>query len=195
LLGWFAVATALAASGFFERTLDRVPTIQYGIFVPIIIGAFAIARSRTVARLIEAVPQQWLVSVQLYRALGAIFVVLCITGHMPGLFAWPAGLGDIAVGLMAPIVGYLYARDPQSATPTVALWNVFGLLDLAVAVTTGFLTSPSVLQMFAFDNPNMLISAYPLVMVPVYLVPVSVVLHIASLTKLRREMRAQRAAA
>jgi hypothetical protein len=44
-------------------------------------------------------------------------------------------------------------------------WNVLGLLDLAVAITTGFLTSPSAFQAFSFDAPNELISAFPLVMV------------------------------
>jgi hypothetical protein len=64
--------------------------------------------------------------------------------------------------------------------------NLFGLADLVVAVTTGFLTSPSAFQLFAFDLPNELISQFPLVLIPVFLVPLSVLLHLASLTKLRR---------
>lgn len=192
LIGWFGLATGLAVLQFFQGSVDRAPTIQYGILLPILIGAVAIWRSQTVSRLIDAVPQQWLVGVQLYRALGAIFVVLYATGRLPGLFAWPAGLGDIAVGLLGPIVGYAYARDPQANGSTVLLWNLFGLVDLLVAITAGFLTSPSPLQLFAFDNPNELISAFPLVLVPVYLVPLSVVLHLASLAKLRRETARER---
>jgi hypothetical protein len=49
------------------------------------------------------------------------------------------------------------------------------------------LTSPSALQLFAFDLPNELVSRFPLVLIPVFLVPVSVLLHLASLTKLRRD--------
>jgi hypothetical protein len=60
-------------------------------------------------------------------------------------------------------------------------WNVLGLLDLAVAITTGFLTSPSAFQAFSFDAPNELISAFPLVMVPVFAVPLAAILHVASL--------------
>jgi hypothetical protein len=41
--------------------------------------------------------------------------------------------------------------------------------------------------LFAFDLPNELISQLPLVLVPVFLVPVSVLLHLASLAKLRRD--------
>jgi len=59
-----------------------------------------------------------------------------------------------------------------------------GLLDLAIAVTTGFLTSP--FQMYAFDVPNELITANPLVLVPVFGVPLPVLLHVASLINLAR---------
>jgi hypothetical protein len=38
--------------------------------------------------------------------------------------------------------------------------------------------------LFAFEAPNELIGAFPLVLVPVYLVPMSVLLHFASLRKL-----------
>ena len=55
-----------------------------------------------------------------------------------------------------------------------------------MAVTTGFLSSPSPIQLFAFDNPNTLITAFPLVMIPVFLVPLAVLLHLASLAKLSR---------
>jgi hypothetical protein len=127
-----------------------------------------------------------MVAVQLYRALGVIFLVLCFSGNMPGLFAWPAGVGDIAVGLLAPFVALAFARDPVANAGTVQMWNLFDIADLIVAVTTGFLTSPSPLQLFAFDNPNELPTVFPLVLVPVYLVPLSILLHLASLTKLRR---------
>jgi hypothetical protein len=67
------------------------------------------------------------------------------------------------------------------------IWSPRGTYtDLVVAMTAGFLTSPSPFQLFAFDLPNELISEFPLVLVPVFLVPVSVLLHLASLTKLRR---------
>ena len=47
----------------------------------------------------------------------------------------------------------------------------------------GMLSSPSPFQLFAFDLPNELVSVFPLVLVPVFLVPVSVLLHLASLVK------------
>jgi hypothetical protein len=187
ILGWLGLTTALALNDVYRGAANHLPTIQYGIFLPILIGGLLIWRSPRLARIIEAVPQHWLVGVQFYRALGAIFLVLYSTGKLPGLFAWPAGLGDVLVGVLAPVIAVAYARDPDKNADLVYAWNLFGLADLIVAVTTGFLTSPSPLQLFSFGAPNELISTFPLVLVPVYLVPMSVLLHFASLRKLHRD--------
>jgi len=190
LLGWFAAAVTLGAGGVYHVNASDVPTIQYGILLPILIGAFMIWRSETTKRIIAAVPQQWLVSVQLYRALGVIFLILYGTGKLPGQFAWPAGVGDIAVGLLAPVVGLAYARAPHKARGLVAAWNVLGILDLIVAVSTGFMTAPSRFVSFDVQPTSDLMSVLPMVLIPVYLVPLSIVLHLASLAKLRREAQA-----
>src|SRR5262249_14146508 len=96
------------AMGVYHVTSGDIPTIQYGILLPILIGAVLIWRSETAKRVIAAVPQPWLVGVQLYRALGAIFLILYPTSKLPAFFAWPAGMGDVAVGLLAPVVGLAY---------------------------------------------------------------------------------------
>ena len=189
LTGWLGAAIAFALLGVYRAASDRLPTIHYGILVPLLIGGVLFWRSTTVERLLDAVPQSWLVGVQTYRALGGIFLILYGTGKLPGLFAWPAGLGDVLVGVLAPVVAIAHARGPRENGDVVAAWNIFGLLDLLVAVTTGLLTSPSPLQRFAFDLPNELISAFPLVLVPTYLVPASVLLHLTSLAKLHRIAR------
>lgn len=188
LLGWLGLTTTFALNDTYRGAADHLPTIQYGIFLPILIGGFMIWRSPRLARIIDAVPQHWLVGVQFYRTLGAIFLILYGTGKLPGLFAWPAGLGDVLVGVLAPVAALAYAREPHKNAGLVYAWNLFGIADLIIAVTTGFLTSPSPLQLFALHAPNELISAFPLVLVPVYLVPASVLLHLASLTKLRRDV-------
>jgi hypothetical protein len=187
VIGWFFLAIALASADAYRGAADRIPTIQYGIFVPILIGGLLIWRSPRLARIIDAVPQHWLVGVQLYRTLGVVFLILYAAGMLPGLFALPAGLGDVLVGVLAPVVAIAYRRGPGDNVNLVSVWNLFGLADLVVAVTAGFLTSPSAFQLFAFELPNELISRFPLVLVPVFLVPVSVLLHLASLTKLRRD--------
>ena len=188
LAGWFLVALALGYFGVFRGVADRWPTIQLGILIPIAVGLVVLWRSQFAAQIIDAAPQSWLVGVQFYRALGIIFILLHAAGQLPSQFALPAGWGDIAVGIVAPIVGIAYARGLYGARAAVLGWNIFGLADLVIAVTMGFLTSPSPFQALAFDAPNRLISAFPLVMVPVFAVPLSVLLHVVSMIKLKRSL-------
>ena len=42
--------------------------------------------------------------------------------------------------------------------------------------------------LFTYQPPNELISVFPLVLIPVYLVPLAVLLHLASLAKLHRRL-------
>jgi hypothetical protein len=186
LVGWFALAIILAGFNVYQADPHRLPTIQYAIAVPILIGGLMLWRSSTVSRLIDLVPQHGLVAVQLYRALGVIFLILYAAGKLLGLFALPAGAGDLAVGLLTPIVGLSAFRHQQTRARRVWLWDLLGIADLIVAVGTGFVTSPSVVQPFTFDPPNELIAVFPLVLIPTFLVPLSILLHLMSLIRLER---------
>jgi hypothetical protein len=192
LFGWLALALFLGWLNIFRTAYDqRFPYIALAMGIPIVIGAALIRWSGRVREIIDVMPQNWLVGFQLYRVVGAIFLVLYAAGLLPGIFAIPAGYGDVFVGLTAPLVAIGYARYHSQSDQFVALWNWFGIADLVIAVATGFLSAPSRLQMFSLDAPNLLIGSFPLVMIPIYAVPLSIVLHLASLTKLRQGKNAR----
>jgi hypothetical protein len=186
LAGWFALAVTLAIVGVYSAAASRIPTIQFGIVIPILLGGLMIWRWPAVSALIDAVPRQWVIAIQFYRVEGVTFLVLFAAHLLPGLFAIPAGVGDVFVGMAAAGIGFgAIGRRPLRAS-TVLRWNLLGIADLVVAITTGFLTSPSSFQMFAFDRPNELISVFPLVLIPTFLVPLAILLHMISLIQLRR---------
>ena len=143
------------------------------------------SRSLSLKTVMEAIPLPWLVGVQLYRVLGFNFLLLSSLGRLPGEFALPAGWGDVMVGLAAPGVGYLLYKGYRWSCLAALGWNVVGILDLVVAVAMGFLSSPGPFQALALANPNMLITAFPLVLVPLYAVPLSILLHLAALRRLK----------
>jgi hypothetical protein len=191
LFGWLVLAFVLGDSGIFQATASKTfPALAAGIGLLIFIGVWLLARSSALQTVLAALPLPLLVSVQLYRALGVMFLLLYGLGRLPGEFAIPAGWGDIAVGLAAPIVGYLFHKGYRWSCLALLGWNVIGILDLVVAVATGFLSSPGPFQAVAFENPNMLITAFPLVLVPLYAVPLSVLLHLAALKRLKSTLGA-----
>jgi hypothetical protein len=188
LLAWQTGMTWLAQQGAFLNAPDRVgPQIALAIFIPVPIALGLIAMSPRLRRMVEAAPLSALVGVQFYRVLGAIFLALWWAGRLPGEFALPAGIGDVLVGLAALGVAGAIAHQAGNARRLAAVWNTLGALDLLVAVTTGFLTSPGLLQTFALDAPNRLVSALPLALVPLYAVPVSFILHALVWQRLRAE--------
>src|ERR1700736_1192964 len=58
LIAWFAVALALSWLDFFRGAADRIPTIQFGVLLPILAG-LAHWRAPFIRRAIEAVPLSW----------------------------------------------------------------------------------------------------------------------------------------
>src|SRR5260370_29685413 len=182
LFGWLLLALFLGWQGIFRSALNQqVPYIALAIGIPILVGPLFIRGSNQVREIIAAVAQSRLVAFQFYRVLGVPFLILYAAGQLPGIFALPAGCGDVMVGLTALMVGARAARSDNDQL--VILWNWLGISDLVIAMATGFLSAPSRFQIFSLDAPNVLIGSFPLVMVPIFAVPLSILLHLASLSK------------
>ena len=191
LICWVAVAQYLGAANTYFATADTaeagVPTILFGLLIPLAVAAIALWRSESIARLVSAIPLHWLVAAQVYRVAGGIFLVLWADGRLPWQFALPAGIGDVTTGIFAVVVAAQLARNALGAYRATYVWCLFGIADLVVAITMGAMTSPGRAHLLAFDAPNLLMTAYPLVMVPTFAVPLALMLHGLVLWRLRRE--------
>jgi len=186
VLGWFVIAQVLGrANIYWAVTHMQIPTIQYGLVIPILVGLYGMFRMERFRRLVLAIPLFALVGVQVYRVLGSIFVVLWANGKLPWEFALPAGVGDILTGILAVIVAVMLYNRMNFATRAAYLWCLFGIADLVIAITTGTLTSPGIANLLSRDNPNLLITAYPLVIIPTFAVPLSIILHGLTLWRIK----------
>jgi hypothetical protein len=183
---WFAAVFAIGAAGGFAQP-PGVPPLRLlaGFTLPIAAFLAAYYGSRAFRELVLGADLRLLTAVQGWRAGGLGFLALYTYGVLPGLFAWPAGLGDIALGLTAPWVASALARDPAFAgTRRFAVWNLLGILDLVVAVSMGALGSGVVPGLTEVLTTPM--AGLPLVLIPTYFVPIFVVLHLAALFQARR---------
>jgi hypothetical protein len=118
------------------------------------------------------------------RVAGVAFLLYLAFGHLPALFALPAGLGDIATGIAAPLVA---RRLAQGTGRRAALWfNAFGLTDLAVALTLGALTGFQLIHITPSSAP---ITELPLALIPTATIPLLIALHITSVSALVKAPR------
>lgn len=175
---WFALAAVVAAAEF--SPLHPVPLGL--IFGPVVVGVGLAVVSPTWRRLLDRVPQAWLVGGQAYRVIGVVFLAGWSAGVLPAYFALPAGGGDVLTGLGAVVVAALLVRGVV-ATRAVVAWNSFGLLDLVVAVGAGssVLSGPLTAVFGASGVTTTAVVAFPLGLVPFFLVPLSTLLHLYSL--------------
>ncbi len=184
--GWLGAAFVLGGFGVFSASADSpVPLIGLGVGLPIVAGAWLLRQGGALHDLLQAASTPWLIGVQFYRVAGVLFLAAWALDLMPWQFALPAGVGDAIVGLSAPVVARRVARWPEKSRRLAMSWNLIGLADLAIAVATGFLTSPSPFQQLAVNDANTLITRLPFVLIPTFAVPLSVLLHLAAVRRLR----------
>lgn len=188
-IGWEAVAQYLGAANTYLATIENppvVPALLFGLLIPLAVAAIALWRSESIATLVSAIPLHWLVAAQVYRVGGGIFLVLWADGRLPWQFALPAGIGDVATGIVAVVVAARLAQNAIGAHRAAYAWSLFGIADLVVAIAMGAMTSPGQVHVLALDAPNLLMTAYPLVMVPTFAVPLALMLHGLVLLRLQR---------
>jgi hypothetical protein len=181
LLVWLAAALLLSPNGFF-LTLSLYPIPNIGLlFVPIIVGITILAKSAAFQKVVDNIFQPWLIGVQATRVMGVVFLMLYARGLMPAEFAIPSGIGDIIIGITAPLVALILFLNQSFGRKIAIVWNIAGFLELTIAIILGFATSPTPYQWLAFDNPNNFLFDFPLALVPTFAVPLSLLLHIFSL--------------
>jgi len=183
---WLAVIWAGAINGVFQPRRFPLPLLPIAIFLPVIVGVPLLLRSKRVGQVLDAMPAPWLIALQLYRVFGSAFLIGWINGVMPGIFALPAGIGDVLTGLMAVPVAISLASGTLEGRKAAVAWNIFGLLDFTVAVGIALIISPGPLQLIVPSIPNGAAGFYPTALTPAFAVPSSIMLHALSLRQLRR---------
>jgi hypothetical protein len=187
LLLWLVLAFFLGANDAFSRGPGALPlSILAGVFAPILIFLIALWTVGPFRDFVMSIDLPVMAGIQAWRFAGLGFIALYTYGVLPGLFAWPAGLGDMAIGVTAPFVIFALRRRPAFATSALFwVWNLFGMLDLVVAVTLGALSA--VLGVgISGEITTFPMGTMPLVLIPAFLVPVFLMLHIVSLLQARR---------
>ena len=188
---WAAVAWTAAINGVFRAGVSPLPLLPSAIFLPVIIGAPLLLLSKRVGQLLDAMPTTWLVALQLYRVFGSQWLAYWLRGLLPGLWALPAGTGDVLTGLFAVPAAIALATGMAEGRKAAILWNIFGFADLAVAITLGMIISPGPFQLIVLNGPSIGLDGYPNVLTPAFVVPGSILLHALSLRQLRRRSRTE----
>lgn len=181
---WFVLALVGSLVGVFDS--EPRPPILLGLaaVVPVALFALVYLESPGFRQFVSSLNLRWLTLAQAWRILGIVFVLDYSRGLLPGVFALPAGWGDFAIGITAPLVAWFW--KPPYPKKTFVVWNLLGMTDLVVAVTLGVLASRSSVGLLAGDVSTRLTGMFPLSLVPTFFVPLLFIFHLISLIRARK---------
>ena len=129
----------------------------------------------------QELSQKWLVGLQLFRVIGGVFLIEMVRGNIPGIFSYPAGIGDILVGVAAFAVLLACRKRERIPGAFIIFIILIGMADFLSAFFFGFTSSEgSPLQLFRPAVANRLI-LFPTGMIPLFLVPYAIFFHFLSL--------------
>lgn len=178
--GWITVVLSLAAAGvvsdkpFVLPLLFALPLVAAGIGATL--PAFRCA--------VMAIPMPLIVALNAMRVLGVFMLLEGITGRMSGPFPYSAGIGDIITGIFALPVARIAAKNPGDRR--VWEWNIFGALDLVVAVALGVMSANgSALQFIHAGVGSTPMTTLPWAVIPLVLVPTYLIGHAIVFAQLR----------
>jgi hypothetical protein len=184
---WFGIIFILGSAGTLDTPQLALPLhLLIGVVAPIAVFLVLYRAIGSFRAFVLAADLRLVIGIQAWRFAGLGFLALYTYDLLPGLFALPAGLGDIAIGLTAPWVVLALTRRPEfAASNGFVLWHLLGLLDLVVAVTTGILGSGSAIGIGGEITTDVM-GQLPLVLIPCYFVPIFIMLHLTALFQVRQ---------
>ncbi|HKB97391.1 MAG TPA: hypothetical protein VKD23_01260 [Terriglobales bacterium] len=181
IAAWFIFALSASALHLF-KTDPQVPPLALGLAVVVPIAMFLLwfATSAGFRQFTLSLDPRILTYVQSWRIAGFTFLALYAAGLLPGVFALPAGWGDIAIGATAPLAALKLANF--SRRRGFILWQILGIFDLVTAVTLGTTArwiSPN-------EVATALMTVLPLSLIPTFAVPLFIVLHVLCIAQARQ---------
>jgi hypothetical protein len=183
---WVGLASGLGAAGKLAFAPDSpVPVLGLLAALPLLVVAALALLSPKVRATLLALPMPLLIGVNSMRVLGILFLFLAANGRLSGPFPYAAGLGDIITGVLAVPLARNIARSRRVSARAIRRWNIFGALDLLVALGLGVTSAVgSPLQMIHVGVGSQAMQYLPFCLVPTVLVPFYLISHAIVAAKL-----------
>lgn len=182
---WFVIALILSLMGVFQpEPTDAPSALLLGALLPPFLFIIAYLLLPAVKEFALSLDLKLLTAIQAWRVIGVMFLILNFFNLLPAIFAWPAGVGDVIVGIAAPFILMALIHKKPNWMILVILLNVVGLLDFVGAFISGIASGTSQFGVFIGSITSDIMLQFPLSLIPTFGVPFWIILHIISLLQI-----------
>ncbi|MFZ0520580.1 MAG: hypothetical protein WAN14_25180 [Candidatus Acidiferrales bacterium] len=177
---WFLFALFASAAHLFENNGNRIGiAVAIAATVPLIVFSLWFAASESFRKFALSLNPRILTGAQAGRIIGFTFLLLEARNALPAIFAFPAGYGDMLIGMTAFFAAWQLA-NPQRRNIFIA-WQLLGILDLVTAVSLGVTAG-----LIDPHGPSMAgMTVLPFSLIPTFFVPLFMIFHVICIAQAR----------
>ncbi len=185
LAAWLACTAGLSLTGLAGDFSSFPPPVMPLVLLPPLVAALVLTFSGRFGVVLRHVPVQWLLCLQSFRvAVEVLLWALHGQGLLPVQMTFEGLNFDVLTGITAPLAAYLLTARPGWRRPLLLGWNLAGLALLATIVVISILSLPTPLRVFTNEPANTIVTRFPFIWLPGFLVPLAYTLHFFALRKL-----------
>lgn len=186
LTGWLILQAVLTLNGVYKSGVFVGPPkiLLFGI-LPNVLTIILMSVMPAGRRFMDSLPLTnitWLNTVRV--VVEVVLFWLFLNQAVPELMTFEGRNFDIIAGITAPVVAYFGLTKSRLSRRLILIWNVFCTALLLNIVFYAFLSAPTPLQKFAFDQPNIAMAWFPFSWLPTFVVPIVLFGHLVSIRQL-----------
>lgn len=184
--GWFVFIYIWSRFGIFEN-FDLFPINAAPVIIIPLIAILILTFSKTVKEILAHIPQEKIIWMQSFRFYVEVLLwALYASALLPIQMTFEGRNFDIVTGITAVLLTtrlsnfILLDKLPKFA---IILWNIMGLALLINIVAIALLSMPTPFRYFMNEPANMVVTQFPISLLPAFLVPLAYMLHLLSIRK------------
>ncbi|MCB0795746.1 MAG: hypothetical protein KDB88_13515 [Flavobacteriales bacterium] len=183
LVAWSVVQVTLAESGFYQ-VLDELPPRPLLALGPPLVAILFMPILPRYRKWSSGFDMVCLLTIHVLRVPIEVFLhEAWSSGLVPEQITWSGTNWDILSGISA---AFLLAYRLQRPLPRALMiaWNIIAMFLLLNVVGTALLSLPTPMQQLNFDQPLILVTRAPYILLPAVIVPIVLFAHMAALVQL-----------
>jgi len=182
---WLLIQSIIAFSGLYLNFNSFPPRMMILGLLPSLIFLISLFFSKNGKLFIEQIDLKILTYVHTIRLPIEIILFLLFSAELMSIYVTLEGTNfDIITGISAPVIALIAFKKKKILKKTLLIWNFLGLLLLINVMVTAVLSTPSTIQMIAFNQPNIAILYFPFNFLPSYIAPLMLFSHLVAIKKL-----------
>jgi len=186
LIIWLIIQAVFTLKNIYNSDTNSFPPkiLLFGILPPFltIIALFLMKKGR---QFIDSLSLTNITYLNIVRIpVEIVLLWLFLNKAIPELMTFEGRNFDIIAGITAPIIVYFGLVKGKINRKTILIWNFICLGLLVNIVVNAFFSTPSPIQKFAFEQPNIAILNFPFSWLPTFIVPIVLFGHLVSIRQL-----------